>query len=139
MTNKYKGIIPLLIIPLILSLSCSHTNELAKFDLLKRTVLFKHYSKHDLTRVNVSIDNEYIHGDDPFVVILTDIGESYMESEVSEKMQKALNPDSISISISNGIKEGLITYYNMKPVISLADDPQYIVAVSYTHLTLPTN
>ena len=139
MTNKYKGIIPLLIIPLILSLSCSHTNELAKFDLLKRTVLFKHYSKHDLTRVNVSIDNEYIHGDDPFVVILTDIGESYMESEVSEKMQKALNPDSISISISNGIKEGLITYYNMKPVISLADDPQYIVETRFERFRLRSN
>lgn len=139
MINKQKYVTLLLIIPIILSLSCSHTNELAKFNLLNKTVLFKHYSKHDLTRVNVSIDDEYIHADDPFTVILTDIGESYMESEVREKMQKALNPDSISISISNGIEEGLITYYSMKPVTSLAGDPQYIVETRFEKFRLRSN
>lgn len=135
MISKHKGIILLLIL-FTLSLSCSHTNKLAKFNLVNRTVLFKHYAKPDLTRANVSIDDEYLYNDDPFTVILTDIGESYMESEVREKMQNALNPDSISVSISKGIEEGLITYYNMKPVSSLAGDPQYIVETRFEKFRL---
>ena len=60
MISEYKGIILLLTL-FTLTLSCTHTNELAKFNLVKKTVLFKHYAKPNLTRVNVSIDDEYFY------------------------------------------------------------------------------
>jgi hypothetical protein len=69
-------------------------------------------------------------------VILTDIGENYMESEVREKLKKALHPDSISASISEGIEEGLITYYNMKPVGSTDDKPDYIMETRFEKFRL---
>ena len=81
MVKKHTGKILFLTILSLLFLNCSHTNELAKFNLVNKTVLFKYYSNSDLARVNVSIDDKYLYKDDPFTVILTDIGESYAESD----------------------------------------------------------
>ena len=59
-----------------------------------------------------------------------------MENEVREKLEKALYPDSISSSISEGIEEGLITYYNMKPVDSVVDKPDYIMETRFEKFRL---
>ena len=87
----------------------------------------------------MSIDDEHFYKDDPFTVILTDICESYAESEIREKLQRALNPDSISFSISKGIEEGLITYYEMKTVDTLSDKPDYIVETRFERFRLSSN
>ncbi len=139
MIKRYNGKIIILTILSLLFINCSHTNELAKFNLLSKTVLFKYYSNSDLTRVHVSIDDEHFYKDDPFTVILTDIGESYAESEIREKLQRALNPDSISFSISKGIEEGLITYYEMKTADTLSDKPDYIVETRFERFRLSSN
>jgi hypothetical protein len=136
MVKKHTSKILYLSILSLLFLNCSHTNELAKFNLVNKTVLFKYYSNSDLARVHVSIDDKYLYKDDPFTVILTDIGESYAESEIREKLQRALYPDSISSSISRGIEEGLITYYDMKPVDTLSDKPNYIVETRFERFSL---
>ncbi|MBC8485182.1 MAG: hypothetical protein H8D45_03970 [Bacteroidetes bacterium] len=139
MVKKHTSKILFLTILSLLFLNCSHTNELAKFNLVNKTVLFKYYSNSDLARVNVSIDNEYLYKDNPFTVILTDIGESYAESEIIEKLQRALFPDSISSSISKGIEEGLITYYDMKPVDTISDKPDYIVETRFERFRLSSS
>lgn len=139
MVKKHTGKILSLIISSLLFLSCTHTNELAKFNLVNKTVLFKYYSNSNLARVHVSIDDEYIYKDDPFTVILTDVGESYAENEIREKLQKALSPDSISSSISRGIEEGLITYYDMKPVDTVSAKPDYIVETRFERFRLSSS
>lgn len=105
---------------------CTHINELSKYNLEYKDFLFKHSASPSLSRVCVDINSTY-ESSNPLVIILSGIGSAYSEGEVKEKLEKAVNPDSLAKSVSDGLRDGLKTYYKIKVVDSLEDDPQFIV------------
>jgi|WetSurMetagenome_2_1015567.scaffolds.fasta_scaffold142094_2 hypothetical protein len=121
-----------------LSLNCTHVNELYKYDLSSGTFYFKYYVNPKVSQVDVELNN-YEYGNKLPLIILTEIGESYLGNAVKEKLNRAIKPDSITKLISDGIKEGLITYYNIIPVDSLGDEPDYIVETQLNGFTLTSN
>jgi len=85
----------------------------------------KEYINPDLTRVNVDIRG-YHYNDKLLAVILTNVGGAIAENSVIEKVNNAINPDSLAVEISYGISDGLKTYYNANIVEDLDDNPQFI-------------
>jgi hypothetical protein len=102
-----------------------HVNEFARFSLSNKNFLMKQYVCPDLTRVNVDI-GEYYYDNNLVTIILSDVGGTIAENSVREKINNAINPDSLAVGISDGISEGLKTYFNAGIVESLDDNPQFI-------------
>jgi hypothetical protein len=107
---------------------CAHTNDLGSYNISGSKILFKKYVSYDLSKVYVSINTGY--GDDTksiIGVILGGLASGYTEEQVKEKFRNAISADSISNNISDGIKEGLLTYYRISPVKTLDEDPRFIM------------
>lgn len=109
---------------------CTHTNNLAGFNIVSSKILFKKYVPYDISKVNVDINTGYGYGNDTkstIAIILGGIGSGYTEGQVEQKFRNAINGDSISNNIMGGIKDGLLTYCRINPVLTLGDDPGFIM------------
>jgi hypothetical protein len=125
-SNIRKTIIFLSFVFAITLTGCGvHINEFARFTLSNKNILLKQYVNPDLTRVNVDI-GEYYYDNNIVTVILSDIGGTIAENSVREKINNAINTDSLGLAISDGISDGLKTYFNANIVESLDDNPQFI-------------
>jgi len=87
-----------------------------------------------LTKVNVNLGENY--DKDLITVILTDVGGAIAEKSLKDKIQKAINADSLTISVSNGIRDGLIAYFYINTVNSIDENPQYISEVRLEKLRI---
>jgi len=116
-----------LIVP-VLIYGCAHTNNLAQYNISSSKILFKKYIPYDLSKVYVDINIGYGNNTKSIIgVILGGLASGYTEEQVQEKFRSAINRDSISTNIMNGIKDGLLTYYKINPVETLEDNPQFIM------------
>ena len=115
-----------------------HVNRISKFSLSNKSFLMKQYVNPDLTRVNVDIDG-YPCDNNLFSIILSGIGGSIAENSVREKLMNAVNADSIANAISDGIEDGLRTYFNANIVESLYENPQYIVETRFERFRIVSN
>jgi hypothetical protein len=91
-----------------------------------------------LTRVSVNI-GEYYYDNNLVTVILSEVGGTIAENSVREKLQNAINPDSISIAISDGIKDGMKTYFNSKEVDNIDENPQFITETKLERFRIVSN
>lgn len=119
---------------------CTHTNNLAKFNVSSSKILFKKYISPDLANVNVNFNTGYGFDTKSIVtVVLGGLGSAYTEGQVREKFQKAINGDSLVTNISEGVRDGLLTYYKIIPVTALEEDPKFIVESRLQKFTLESN
>jgi hypothetical protein len=116
----------------------THINEFVKFKLANKNILFKQYVSPDLTRVNVDI-GEYYYDQNLVTIILTDVGGTIAENNVREKVQNAVNADSIAYAISESISEEMKTYFITNTVESLDEDPQYIAETRLERFRIVSN
>lgn len=114
-----------IIIPLIF-LSCTHINELPKYNLISKKILLKQYVSPDAGNVNVQFNYDFFNKS-LLEVVLEEIGSGYVEYGVKEKVQRAIDIDSVSNSISSGLNEGLKTYYKITEVTTLDSNPDFIL------------
>jgi hypothetical protein len=113
------------VIPIIF-FSCTHVNELSKYNLIGKKILLKQQVNAGVGRVNVTFNYDFFSSN--FLeIVLEEIGSGYVESEVKEKLQNAINFDSISNSISSGLEEGLATYCRTTFVNTLDSNPDFIL------------
>lgn len=138
-SNLRKIIIFLLFIFSVGISGCgTHINQFSKFRLTNKNVMFRQYVSPDLTRVNVDI-GEYYYDNNLVTVILGNVGGAITENSVREKIQNAINPDSIAYAISDGIGEGLKTYFYANVVESLDDNPNYIAETRLERFRVVSN
>ena len=136
-TTKYHLLF--LIILFFFSLNCTHVNELYKYDFSSRLCYFKYYANPKISSADFQLSDYSYSNNFLFGIILESIGESYLENGVREKLKKAIQPDSITLTISEGIKEGLMTYYDIVPVDSISDEPDFIVETQLNGFSLSSN
>lgn len=119
---------------------CTHTNNLAGFNIVSSKILFKKYVSYDLSKVNVDINTGYGNDTKSIIgVILGGLASGYTEEQVKEKFRNAINGDSISTNITDGIKEGLLTYYRITPVKALEEDPKFIMDTQLLKFYIESN
>jgi len=119
---------------------CTHTNNLAGFNIVSSKILFKKYVPYDISKVNVDINTGYGNDTKSIIgVILGGLASGYTEERVKEKFRNAINGDSISTNITDGIKEGLLTYYRITPVKALEEDPMFIMDTQLLKFYIESN
>ena len=116
----------------------THINEFTKFKLTNKNILFKQYVSPDLTRVNVDI-GEYHYDQSLVTIILSDIGGTIAENSVREKIQNAINSDSITYAISESISDEMRTYFNTNIVENLDENPLFIVETRLERFRIVSN
>jgi hypothetical protein len=121
-----KIIVPVLIFVVLFFSGCSHINELVKYDLTGKKLLLKQGVNPAVSNVDVMLNYNYFNKN-LLEVIVEEIGSGYVESELNEKLQKAINKDSISFAISSGLLEGMQTYYKTVNVSILDSNPDFIL------------
>lgn len=131
-----KNIIPFIFI--FLFFGCTHVNEFARFNLSDKNIMMKEYVNPDLTRVNVDLDG-YYYDRGLISVILSGIGGSIAESSVREKVMNSVNADSIAFAISEGIADGLETYFRANIVYDLNENPQFIAETRFERFRVASN
>lgn len=112
---------------------CGHTNNLAKYNIAGKTALFRVYSSTTGSSVAVveSPDNSSIIAD-----IATAIGSGILSDQAQRKLQSAVIPDSITASVAKGMWAAATDYLGLRPVNSIADDPDLIIETELTDFKL---
>lgn len=119
---------------------CTHTNDLASYNLSASRILFKKYVSYDLSKVNVEFNTGYGNDTKSIIgVILGGLASGYTEGQVREKFRNAINGDSIFSNIMYGIKDGLLTYYRITAVKSLDEDPRFIMETQLLKFYIESN
>jgi len=121
-----KKIFAVLITFVLCFTGCSHINELVKYDLQGKKLLLKQQVSPTVSDVDVMLNYDFFNKN-LLEVIVEEIGSGYVESELKEKLQKAINNDSISFAISSGLLEGMQTYYKTVNVTILDSNPDFIL------------
>jgi hypothetical protein len=116
----------------------THINEFARFNLTNKNIMFTQYVNPDLSRVDVSI-SDYYCDENLVTIILKEVGGAVAENSALEKLQNAVNNDSIVNAISDGICEGMKTYFYANPVYDLEENPQYIAETRLERFRLVSN
>lgn len=121
-----KKILVVLITVVLFFSGCSHINELVKYDLMGKKLLLKQRVSPTVSDVDVMLNYNFF-SKNLLEVIVEEIGSGYVESELNEKLQKAINQDSISLAISSGLLEGMQTYYKIVNVSTIDSNPDFIL------------
>ena len=133
-----KKLFAFLIIVFLILQGCSHINELVKYNLLGKKLLLKQQVSPSVSDVDVMFNYD-IFSKNLLEVVVEEIGSGYVESELNEKLQKAINKDSISFAISSGLLEGLQTYYKTVIVSSLDSNPDFVLESNFEKFRLKSD
>ena len=124
-----KKLLPFLFFPVIIFLAgCAHTNELAKYDLSGKGMLFSNHVSANARRlqfVNYT-PTEKEKGKSDLLYTIASIGSDILSETSKSKIADAVSTDSIANYVSTGLKDVLITFENIKPVKSMDNNPQFV-------------
>lgn len=111
-------------------MSCSHTNNLSKYDLNKTKILMEKSISGDINNVNIITSSSPSKGQQSAGQIAADLaislGSIFVNNEVANKFIKVANPDSIANYILQAIENSLIKYFHITPTYNVSDNYEYI-------------
>ncbi len=119
---------------LLLFISCSHTNNLHKYDLTNKRFYFESMVSSDAGRVDIIYSSKPVNKEEDkskFGEVILDlaqiIGTSILTAEVENKLIKAANPEEISARVSEGIKEIILKHIDIIPVNKIDANTEFLV------------
>ena len=118
----------LLFLAVLVLAGCAHTNELAKYDLTGKGMLFSNHVSANARRlqfVNYTPD-EKDKGKKDLLSTIASIGSNILSETSKSKIADAVSTDSIANYVSAGLENVLITFENIKPVKSMDNNPQFV-------------
>lgn len=120
-----RALLAVAIIPLaLLAGACGHTNKLAQYNIAGKTALFRSIAASDAASGIAAVQNPTRNetGD-----IIAAIGSVLVSDQARRKLEKAFNGDSVAHDISLGIRNATADYLSIRPVESMADNPDLII------------
>lgn len=112
---------------------CSHTNELAKYNIRGMNFLYKDFVSSNAQIIKI-ITTDYSSEPDTgksetekVLSSIASIGSDIISDNAKEKLEKSVNTELLVGYISSGLENALETYLEAKTVESMDNDPQFIV------------
>lgn len=122
------------LLPLLLVAgACGHTNKLAQYNLSGRTALFRTTIAGDAASSIAVIQPP---NDNTTVGVIAAIGSVVVGIDGQKKLSRAINSDTISRSISLGVREATADYLSLKSVGEISDNPEVLVETELTDCKL---
>lgn len=116
--------------------SCSHTNELANYDLRGKTVLYKEKVGPLAKQIQIETVSESNNKSDEkkstavsILETVASIGADLVSEEAKTKLQKNIHTDEMVEYITYGLKDALHTYLEINEVETVSDKPDFICNV----------
>ncbi len=104
---------------------CSHTNNLAEYDVKGKTCLFRNIVEPEAQQVEINIatpSTGNVVGD-----IIVAVGEGAISNEAYRKLERAIKPGGVAASISAELEQAMKTYLLVDAVSKLTDETAFIV------------
>jgi hypothetical protein len=123
----------LLLAAVLLAAGCGHTNNLAKYKVAGSTALFRAYSSGSaeaFAGIRNPSDKNIITG------ILAALGSGIISQEGRKKLDRAIDPDTIANAVALGMTQATSDYLGVRPVASIADDPEFLIETELTDYKL---
>lgn len=134
MSKRILGLFVFVFSTIILT-SCSHTNNLSKYKVAGAPVIFRVSAKEGGSAYSsVSSPSKNV-----IVEIVSAVGSGVASELAQKKLNRVVNPDSIAMFISQGMKFAMIDYLNIKPVKDMSENPEYIVETKLTKYQIISN
>lgn len=111
--------------------SCSHTNELSKFSLKGKKIMFRNTTSPGFAGSSISFDGNTFGNKNIVEEIVTTVASIFSESAVNEKIKRVISPDTVSSVMAEEFKISLNTYFNIKNVDSLSGSPDFLVDTEF--------
>ncbi len=128
--NSRRFLLALALIPFaLLAGACGHTNKLARYDVMGKSALFRSSSTSDAASGISLIESP---SKNTVTEVIAAVGSVIVGDQARRKLERAINGDSIAHAISQGIRTSTADYLNMRPVESIANDPDFIVETELT-------
>ena len=133
-----RNTIVLSLFSIILLISCSHTNELAKYQVSGHKFIFNEYVSAKARVIEIDVKNyggskdEKKKGDkdtDNVLDILTSIGTEILSAEKISKLEGSVNTKEQVGYVGLAMKNAMRTYLNIEEVSSLDDSPSFVCDV----------
>lgn len=125
MKLKFKNY---LLLPLLFLFGCSHTNELAKYDLNEKGMLFTERVTSNARRIEIVSEQEFNKkkdDSDNLLNIVANIGAGILSYDSQKRLADAVNTQTIVQYISEGLQDALKDYLNVVKVESFSENPQF--------------
>ena len=119
-----------------IAFSCSHTNNLAKYDIASKRIYFEEEVAPSAARVVIT--NDYEDGDkkkkkESTADIVKDIAlaasKGIMTAQLEEKLEKAADSREITNAVSAGVENAMVKYLMIKPALVLGESTEYITTI----------
>lgn len=145
---KKAGIF-ILIISAVLITSCAHTNELAKYEIRGKNILYNekvspNARQVQITTVSQANTNSKDEKKSTAISILetvASIGADIISEDAKSKLQKDINTVDMVGYVTYGLQDALHTYLEVNEVESISDKPDFIcnVILETCELRISTN
>lgn len=131
--QRFNTLLPFLLLFSLL-IGCSHTNELAKYQLSGQRFYSESNVSPDAAEVNVMLT--HTSTGNAITDILVAVGEGITAAQAQEKLQRAIKPAGVATNIAQGFGEDLTKYLNVRIVNTLSDNPDLIVRTQLEDLKI---
>lgn len=122
-------------IVVVLIMSCSRTNELAKYDVKGSNIIIREHIAYEARTIQFEESISGKKGDreenvSDVIEAIADIGAEILTSETKQKLRDAVDTESMVSYISESLAETFDAYLDMNIVESMDEDPSFITDVT---------
>ncbi len=122
-----KNLYLLLLIPLILSMGCGHTNNLSKYNVDEKTIMFTDMVASGARKIRIVTQESYNKKESTDILsVIASVGSEILNADSRSKLESAVDPKLLVGYVSAGLEDALVTYLQIIPVASLRDNPDFL-------------
>jgi hypothetical protein len=105
--------------------ACGHTNNLARYDVVGKTAIYRSYAGEGAASSIVVIESP--SESSTIADVAAAVGSVIAGAEGRRKLQDAIDVEAIAASVARGIQQSTEDYLRMRAVGSMAEDPDFII------------
>lgn len=134
MTFRY---ILFLFFAVLVFVSCSRTNELAKYNFNNSKIVFKTHVAAEARQIQIETRESYNKKEgDSVLDAIASIGSDILSAENHERLTNAVHTEELCNYIADALADAMHSYLNTEEVASFDEDPQFIADVNLTDCKL---
>lgn len=125
-----KRFFVLMLLPVaLLAVGCGHTNQLAKYNINGRTAIYRATMSSDAASGLAIIESP---SDNTALGVISAIGSVVVSNEGRKKLEKAVNPETVSQAVAGGIRQASMEYLGIRAVEDFSQNPDLIIETEVT-------
>ena len=139
--NKIKHVV--LLMGVVLITACSHTNELAKYEVRGKNILYNEKVSPNASQIQITTVSQSNTKDDEkkstavnILEAVASIGADIISEDAKSKLKKDINTVDMVHYVTTGLKDVLHTYLEVNEAESISDKPDFVCNIVLENIEL---